>query len=167
MSWRFTRDKSHWKLRRHDGTFLIAPSSELATHIATILNPLEAPLGLHLIYDTVKSVTEIQIPNLRLEFLLKSGEPFIESRQFRDMHIDSNQSIGTLVGLKSKLVLSSGREPPVRTVLIPEGDFRHEAETVSHLDKHAIVTVAHGSARRVQAYKLDDLLGRLVGSTRT
>ncbi|KAF5986478.1 hypothetical protein FCOIX_1537 [Fusarium coicis] len=166
-SWRLTRDKSRWKLRRHDGAFLIAPSSELATHIATILNPLEAPLGLHLVYDTFKSVTEIQIPNLQLEFLLKSGEELIESRQFRGMHVDSNQSIGTLVGLKSKLVLSDGREPPVRTVLIPEGDVRHEAETFTHIVKHTIVTVAHGSARRVQAYKLDNLLGRLVGSART
>ncbi|KAF9769646.1 hypothetical protein IL306_012919 [Fusarium sp. DS 682] len=166
-SWRFTRDKSHWKLGRHDGAFLIAPSSELAKRIATILKPLEAPLGLHLVYDIVNQATEIQIPNLRLEFLLKSGESFIESRQFRDMHIDSNQSIGTLVGLKSKLVLSSSREPPSRTVLIPEGDVKHEMDTFNHPDKHTMVTVAHGSARRVQAYKLDDLLGRLVGSIKT
>ncbi|KAH7245149.1 hypothetical protein BKA59DRAFT_418054, partial [Fusarium tricinctum] len=166
-NWRFTQGDGSWKLGHHDDAFLVAPSSELAKRIAVIFDPLEEPLGLHLIYDTIKRITEIQIPNLRLEFLLKSGESSMESRQFRDMHIDSDQSTGTLVGLKSKLVLSSSREPPIRTVLIPEGDVRYEMKTFNHLDKHTMVTVVHGSARRVQAYKLDDLLGRLVGSTRT
>ncbi|KAH7233986.1 uncharacterized protein BKA55DRAFT_695504 [Fusarium redolens] len=166
-NWRFIRDEGHWKLGRHGGTFLVAPSSELATQIAEIFNPLEAPLGLHLVYSTAKSDTEIQIPSLRLEFLLRSGESFIESRQFRDMHVDPNQSIGTLMGLKSKLVLSSSREPPSRTILIPEGDVQHEMHTFNHIDKHTMVRVVHGSARRVQAYKLDGLLGRLVGSTKT
>ncbi|KAF4447595.1 hypothetical protein F53441_8890 [Fusarium austroafricanum] len=166
VKWHFTRDEDHWKLGRHDDTFLVAPSSELAKCIATILNPLEAPLGLHLIHDTTKRATEIQIPNLRLEFLLKSGKSFIESRQFRDMHIDSNQSIGTLVGLKSKLVLSSSWAATSRIVVIPEGDVQHGMNTFNH-DQHTMVTVVHGSARRVQAYKLDDLLRRLVGSTRT
>ncbi|KAK2685062.1 hypothetical protein QWA68_016574 [Fusarium oxysporum] len=165
--WRFIPDEGHWKLGRHDGVFLIAPSSELAKRIATILNPLEAPVVLHFMYDFVHQATEIQIPNLRLEFFLKSGEYLIESRQFRDMHIDSNQSTGTLVGFKSKLVLSSSREPPSRMVLIPEGDVQNEMKSFNHLDKHTMVTVVHGSARRVQAYKLDDILGRLVGSTRT
>ncbi|SPJ89726.1 uncharacterized protein FTOL_13087 [Fusarium torulosum] len=166
-NWRFTQDDGNWKLGRDDDVFLVAPSSELGKRIAMILDPLEAPLGLHLVYDTVKRVTEIRIPNLRLEFLLKSGDSLIESRQFRDMHIDSDQSTGTLVGFKSKLVLTSSREPASRTVLIPEGDVRYEMKTFDHLNKHTMVTVVHGSARRVQAYKLDDLLGRLVGSTRT
>ncbi|GKU23028.1 unnamed protein product, partial [Fusarium langsethiae] len=166
-NWRFTQDDGNWKLGRDDDIFLVAPSSELGKRIAMILDPLEAPLGLHLVCDTVKRVTEIRIPNLRLEFLLKSGDSLIESRQFRDMHIDSDQSTGTLVGFKSKLVLTSSREPASRTVLIPEGDVRYEMKTFDHLNKHTMVTVVHGSARRVQAYKLDDLLGRLVGSTRT
>ncbi|KAG5659563.1 hypothetical protein KAF25_002122 [Fusarium avenaceum] len=166
-NWRFTQDQGSWKLGRHDDAFLVAPSSELAKRIAVILDPLEEPLGLHLIYDTVKRITEIRIPNLRLEFLLKSGESSMESRQFRDMHIDPDQSTGTLVGFKSKLVLSSSREPPIRTVLIPEGDVQYAMKSFNHLDEHTMVTVVHGSARRVQAYKLDDLLRRLVGSTRT
>jgi hypothetical protein len=165
--WRFTQDDGNWKLGRHDDAFLVAPSSDLARRIAMVLDPLEAPLGLHLVYDTVKQITKIQIPNLRLEFLHKSGQSAIKSRQFRDMHIDSNQSIGTLVGFKSKLVLCSSREPPSRTVLIPEGDVQYEMKTFNHLDRHTMVTVVHGSARRVLAYKLGDLLGRLVGSTRT
>ncbi|CEI63596.1 hypothetical protein FVEN_g6727 [Fusarium venenatum] len=125
-----------------------------------ILDPLEASLGLHLVYDTVERATEIRIPNLRLEFLIKSGDYLVKSEQFRDMHINSDQSTETLVGFKSKLVLTSSREPASRTVLIPEGDVRYEMKTFDHLNKHTTVTL-------VQAYKLDDLLGRLVGSTRT
>ncbi|KAG4253839.1 hypothetical protein FPRO03_14239, partial [Fusarium proliferatum] len=166
-NWRFIQDEGHWKLGRHGDTFLIAPSSKLAKRIAEIFNPLEAPLGLHLVYSTAKSATEIQIPNLRLEFLLRSGESFIKSRQFRDMHVDSNQFTGTLMGLKNKLVLSSSSEPSSRTILIPEGDVQHKMRAFNDLDKHTMVWVVHGSARRVQAYKLDGLLGRLLGSTKT
>ncbi|KAM0246004.1 hypothetical protein ACHAP5_004975 [Fusarium lateritium] len=166
-NWRFTRGAGSWKLGRHDGALLVAPSSKLAKRIAIILNPLEARLGLHLVYDTRKQATEIEIPNLRLEFLFKSGESLIESRQFRDMHIDSDQSTGTLVGFKSKLVLASGRGPSSRIVLIPEGAVQYEMKTFNQVEQHTMVTVAHGSARRVQAYKLDDILGRLVGGTRT
>ncbi|KAJ4112132.1 hypothetical protein NW768_011711 [Fusarium equiseti] len=166
-NWQFDRDDGNWKLSRGNDVFLVAPSSKLAKCIARILDPLEAPLGLHLVYDTVKKVIEIRIPKLRLEFLHKSGGSLIESRQFRDMHIDSDQSTGTLVGLKSKLVLSSSKKPASRTVLIPEGEIHYEMKALDHLDKHTVVTVLHGSARRVQAYKLDDLLRRLVGSTRT
>ncbi|KAM0336155.1 hypothetical protein ACHAPQ_004430 [Fusarium lateritium] len=166
-NWHFTRDAGYWKLSRQDGAFLVAPSSKLAERIAIILNPLEARLGLHLVYDTRKLATEIEIPNLRLEFLLKSGESLIESRQFRDMHIDSDQSTGTLIGFKSKLVLASSRRPLGRMVLIPEGDVQYETKTFNQLEKHTMVTVVHGTARRVQAYKLDDILGRLVGGTRT
>ncbi|RFN48648.1 hypothetical protein FIE12Z_7114 [Fusarium flagelliforme] len=166
-NWQFGQGDGNWKLGRGNDVFLVAPSSKLAKRIAMILDPLEAPLGLHLVYDTVKQVTEIRIPKLHLEFLHRSGGSLIESRQFRDMHIDPDQSTGTLVGLKSKLVLSSNREPAHRSVLIPEGEVQYEMKAYDHCDKHTMVTVVHGSARRVQAYKLDDLLGRLVGSTRT
>ncbi|RBR20353.1 uncharacterized protein FIESC28_05317 [Fusarium coffeatum] len=166
-SWKFRQGEGNWKLSLGNDVFLVAPSSTLAKRIATILDPLEAPLGLHLVYDAVKQVTEIRIPKLRLEFLYKLGGVLIHSRQFRDMHIDSDQSTGTLVGLKSKLVLSSIMEPAHRSVLIPEGEVQYEMKIYDHSDKHAVVKVVHGSARRVQAYKLDDLLGRLVGSTRT
>ncbi|CAG7558102.1 unnamed protein product [Fusarium equiseti] len=166
-NWSFGQDDGNWKLARGNDAFLVAPSSKLAKRIATILDPLEAPLGLHLVYHTVNQVIEIRIPKLRLEFLHKSGGSLIESRQFRDMHIDQDQSTGTLVGMKSKLVLSSNKEPAHRSVLIPEGEVQYEMKAYDHCDKHTMVTVVHGSARRVQAYRLDDLLGRLVGSTRT
>lgn len=165
-NWTFNQDQGNWRLCHGNEAFLVDPSSELAKRIATILDPLEAPLGLHLVYNTIKRITEIRVPNLRLEFLYKSKESFIESRQFRDMHIDLDQSTGTLIGLKSKLVLSSNRQPASRTVLIPEGEVQHEEKTFGHHVHHTIVRVVHGSARRVQPYKLDDLLGRLVGSTR-
>ncbi|KAM0540722.1 hypothetical protein ACHAPJ_013526 [Fusarium lateritium] len=165
-NWCFKRGEGSWNLTRCDKLFLIAPSSQLATRIAAILNPLEDLFGLHMLYDINTRVLEIQIPSLQLEFFLKSGQSVIKSRQFRGMQIDARQSIGTLVGFNSKLVLCGSRDKSSRMVLIPEGSVHHEMAGISHLERHAAATVAHGSARRVQAYKLDDLLCRLVASTK-
>ncbi|RGP77963.1 hypothetical protein FLONG3_3920 [Fusarium longipes] len=167
QDWSFTREDIDWKLKGQGHSYLVAVSSHFAEQIAMILDPLEESLGLHLVYNTKDQATEIRIPNLRMDFFVKSGQSSIVSRQFRDMHIDSDQSIRTLVGLKSKLVLASRQDSTNRTVLIPEGKVRHELQSLNGIDKHTVVTVIHGSARRVQAYKLDDILGRLVGGTRT
>ncbi|KAF4967332.1 hypothetical protein FSARC_5098 [Fusarium sarcochroum] len=163
--WYFERDDISWKLGC-DRMCLIAPSSQLAKRLAAIFNPLEDLFGLHIVYDIDNKSLEIQIPSLQLEFLLKSGESIIKSRQFRDMHIDANQSIGTLVGFYSKLVLCGSQNSTSRMVIIPEGDVCYEREVISRCEKHTAVTVAHGSARRVQPYKIDDLLCRLVASTK-
>ncbi|OAR01441.1 hypothetical protein LLEC1_04033 [Akanthomyces lecanii] len=164
--WRLCRHEGLWKLCQGDSIFLLTPSSGLAQHISTILTHLESPLNLHMLYYKERSLLEIQIPRLQLRFFMNDGESVIRSQQFRDMHIDVDQSVGTLVGLRSKLVLRSSQEPPKRTLIIPEGevDFKRQG-TDGPLD-HVIVSLKHGTARRVQAYQVDELLGRFVASTK-
>ncbi|EWZ78101.1 hypothetical protein FOWG_17578 [Fusarium oxysporum f. sp. lycopersici MN25] len=159
--WCFVRQDGGWKLCQGGRTFLFAPSSSMARHIAGILSPLEAPLGLHMLYDARKSALEVRVPSLRLDFLLTAGESIIRSRQFRGMYIDSDQSVGTLVGFKSKLVLCNDQNPSVRIVLIPEGDIQFQ-----RFSGHVTVNAAYGTADRVQAYRIDDLLGRLTADTK-
>ncbi|GKU07943.1 unnamed protein product [Fusarium langsethiae] len=159
--WCFARQHGDWKLCQSGRTFLLAPSSSMARRIAGILSPLEAPLGLHMLYDTEKGALEVRVPNLLLDFLLRSGESTIRSKQFRGMHIDPDQSVGTLVGFKSKLVLCSDQDPPMRKVLIPEGDIQFQ-----RFSGHVTVNAAYGTANRVQAYRIDDLLGRLTADTK-
>lgn len=106
-NWRLSRYGESWKLGRHEGTFLLAPPSVLAQRIAEFLSPLEEPLSLHMLYRVEKDALEVQVPRLKLEFLLNSRESTLRSKQYRKMQIDADQSIGTLVGLTSKLVLRS------------------------------------------------------------
>ncbi|KAG7408180.1 hypothetical protein Forpe1208_v012432 [Fusarium oxysporum f. sp. rapae] len=159
--WCFVRQDGGWKLCQGGRTFLFAPSSSMARHIAGILSPLEAPLGLHMLYDARKSALEVRVPSLRLDFLLTAGESIFRSRQFRGMYIDSDQSVGTLVGFKSKLVLRNDQDPSTRIVLISEGDIHFR-----RLSGHVTVNAAYGTADRVQAYRIDDLLGRLIADTK-
>ncbi|KAJ4177155.1 hypothetical protein NW755_014012 [Fusarium falciforme] len=159
--WCLARQDGTWKLSQGGRTFLFAPSSSMARRIAGILSPLEAPLGLHMLYDAQESALEVRVPGLRLDFLLRAGESTIRSRQFRDMHIDLDQSVGTLVGFKSKLVLRSDQYPSTRMLLIPEGDIQFQ-----RFSDHVAVNAAYGTADRVQAYRIDDLLGRLVADTK-
>ncbi|KAH6974679.1 hypothetical protein EDB80DRAFT_830861 [Ilyonectria destructans] len=159
--WHLARQEGDWKLSQGGRTFLFAPSSSMAQRIAGILSPLEAPLGLHMLYDAQESALEVRVPGLRLDFLLRAGESTIRSRQFRDMHIDPDQSVGTLVGFKSKLVLRSDQDPPTRMLIMPEGDIQFQK-----FSDHVTVNVAYGTAHRVQSYRIDDLLGRLIADTK-
>ncbi|PNP61699.1 hypothetical protein FNYG_13588 [Fusarium nygamai] len=77
------------------------------------------------------------------------------------MYIDPDQSARTLVGFKSKLVLCSDRALSMRMVLIPEGDIRFQ-----RFRGHVTVNAAYETADRVQAYRIDDLLGRLTADTK-
>ncbi|KAH6961733.1 hypothetical protein BKA56DRAFT_647758 [Ilyonectria sp. MPI-CAGE-AT-0026] len=159
--WRLARQDGGWNLSQGGRTFLFAPSSSMAQRIAGILSPLEAPLGLHMLYDAQESALEVRVPGLRLDFLLRAGESTIRSRQFRDMHIDPDQSVGTLVGFKSKLVLRSDQDPPTRMLIMPEGDIQFQK-----FSDHVTVNVAYGTAQRVQSYRIDDLLDRLIADTK-
>ncbi|KAF5023030.1 hypothetical protein F66182_4914 [Fusarium sp. NRRL 66182] len=164
-NWRFGRDDRRWTLGRAR-TCLVDPGSKLADRIAEILKPLEASLGIHLVYSTNDNGLDIHIPGLQLEFHLRSGESTIKSRQFRNLQIDADQSLGTLVGLDSKLVLRGNRDSSDRMVLIPEGKLEYKTKIITRQERHIAITVTHGTASRVQAYKIDHLLSRLVANTK-
>ncbi|KAF4445849.1 hypothetical protein F53441_10495 [Fusarium austroafricanum] len=162
--WYLKEENSNWKLSRYDGSFLTAPSSQLAKHITGIFSRLESPSNIHLIIDPERNNAEIQLPRLQLDFSVKSGESALRSRQFRDMQIDCDQSIATLVGLQSKLVLRDSQDPSSRTVIIPEGKVKFRKEKGHSIENHIDVVVEIGTANRVQGYRLDDLLCRLVAN---
>ncbi|KAJ3543984.1 hypothetical protein NM208_g3286 [Fusarium decemcellulare] len=177
-NWRLTRHGTHWRLSKHekmlvsgpsnafakDETILLSPSSLSGKTLAAMLSPLDAPLSLHMLYSAAAKVLEIRVPGLQLEFLLKYGESSIRCRQFRDMEIDPNQSVGALVGLTSKLVLRSVHDHQARVVIIPEGEVRYHKTTSERLHNHIEVSVTYGTARRVQAYRIDPPLRRLMAN---
>ena len=157
-SWRLQRKRSRqnsWCLVKGEIS-LVNIKSQTAKSLFRILQPIEKASRLHCEFHALSSTLEIDIPRLRLSFSLKSGDSSIRSRQYRGMVIDADQSLGTLVGLRSKLILLHENDNS-RKVLIPDGPVAWEKH-----GKHLAVSIGWQAASKVHVYSVDDQLGRLV-----
>ncbi|PKS12562.1 hypothetical protein jhhlp_000770 [Lomentospora prolificans] len=161
-NWNLVRFRAGgWRLGRRDH-ILIAPralnsESKTAEAIGAILAPLVDWPDLHLIWRPSLAMLDIDIPNLKLGFMLKQSGEKITSRQFRGMAIDIDQSIGTLIGFINKLVLKSSSNLANRKVIIVEGPVTNSLSPTG-----AEVNVYKDRALRAHAYDIDERLGRLV-----
>ncbi|KAJ9257552.1 hypothetical protein DTO195F2_5534 [Paecilomyces variotii] len=158
---------AHWRLqRKHPGQngwclvkgeiSLVNIKSQTAGSLFSILQPIERASRLHYKFHTSSSALEIDIPRLRLSFSLQSGHSWIRSRQYRGMKIDPDQSLGTLVGLRSKLILLHENDHS-RKVLIPDG-----AVTWVKDGGHVGVNIGWQAVSKLHVYSVDNQLGRLV-----
>ncbi|GLA78843.1 hypothetical protein AtubIFM55763_000735 [Aspergillus tubingensis] len=140
---------SHWRLQRtqpgnnwqltQGNMSLISMGSETARALCDVFQPIEKASKLHYKLHHESGMLEIEIPRLRLSFNLRSGQPSIESRQYRGMVVDPDQSVGTLISLRNKLVLLH-RKTHNRRVLIPEGQITWEQDGT-----HVTVKVDNGT----------------------
>lgn len=161
----WARDQSEWKLKRHDGAWvltrgnehMIGPSTATALLIANLLAPLDTVMHLHMIYCKSTEQLAVRLPRLKLDFDLDKTSRTLQSQQFPGMQINADQSIGTLVGLRNRLVLKDPKEAKKRVVLVPQGDIEFSMSQHGHIN----VSVAFGTASRVQSYLIDSRLGRL------
>lgn len=145
-----------WKLS--NGTHsLVSAQSNTSMHLSKLLGRLEDTPYIHCVLDHATSSLDIELPRLQLGFNLSPGSDHVISRQFRGMSIDENQSIGTLVGLGSRLTLRTANEGDQRVIIIPHGTIQYRKN-----DQHMQVSIDKGSAAKVYAYRLDRQLGRLV-----
>ena len=137
--------------------YLIEKCSEKVKGIVSIFEAIESFRHIEVILTECGQLN-VALPRHGLNFFLNSGGQ-LECSELRAV-VDSDQDIGTLYGLKTKLVLRevSGAR---RKVLIPYGDLK-----VSRLRGHVLVTVeTEGQARvRYFEYHLDEYLRRLCGS---
>ncbi|KXH26599.1 hypothetical protein CSIM01_02900 [Colletotrichum simmondsii] len=164
-NWKLLKDSftGIWVLRRNESC-LVNPNSRSARLISKILEPLEDPFSIHIIHHMKTAMVSIELPRAMLEFSLKQGEASVMSRQYRGMSVDPNQAVGTLIGLKDKLVLKVDKLPhpalPVgRKIIVLEGNISPLKK-----DGHVEVTVSKGFALRVHAYDVDDTLNRLASN---
>lgn len=136
--------------------------------IAARIGPLEASEYLTIVYDTQTCNISIELPRFCLSFFLNDDK--LESKNFQCMVIDDNQSTGTMIGLRSQLVLrhkdpTSASLPRSRYVLIPHGDVKF-----SHSQDRNHVRVEIDTRTRFMRqvawykYEVDSDLGLLVGS---
>ena len=141
-----------------DGNLLLDIRSQTVHQISRALSPLEHAVHIHVLYDDTEGELSIHLPRYKLDFLLRRQGALLESKQFRGMVVDKVQSIGTLSGLVSKLVLRS-IDGKSRIFIVPQGEVSFSLE--SH---HVRVMINTDSATHVQhhLYTIDNQLGRLV-----
>lgn len=166
--WRLKKygSSSQWQLECiEDGGCLINKESPTANAIETVFKALSPLDSIHSVLQTCRSAIEIEIPALRLGFSLSRGTDSLWSREYRGMKVDSDQSIGTLIGLHTKLILRTSLQsgPKRRMILIPEGEVSYRSPPSS--PRHPFVSIRKTAEfSKVHALEIDKQLGRLTGS---
>ena len=161
-------DVDNWRLRYNpnDSSYLLVKDkkiidirSKTCEKILSIFGGLEVIDHVHITLSNDQRL-EVALPRFDLRFFLNHDGEF----QCYELNkiVDPDQSVGTLIGLKSRLVLS-GIQPLARKhdriILIPEG----QVEVVSN-DLHVEATITvRGSEIRLLRYQIDATLGRLQG----
>ncbi|KAF5597927.1 hypothetical protein FPCIR_3503 [Fusarium pseudocircinatum] len=163
-SWNLRKNIGTWSLSLGKESLLVCPSSELGQRVSGVFSRLQPASDLHLVHHKQKKQLEVRLPKLHLEFTLRSGTSSIKSRQFRDMEVDQNQAIGTLIVLENKLVLRNSHDSQIRTVIIPEGIVSCQMSADYGVENHVEVSIDRETATRVQTYRLDPLLCRIVSN---
>ena len=163
---------SHWRMRLgSNGRYelsrgpwaLIDLYEPMGQALISVFSPLEDQDHIHISVDKSQGRLEVHLPRLKLDFFLIKGNTELESKQYRGMVIDNDQSIGTLTGLVNKLVLR-GKQGPSRIVIIPHGEA-----TFARYDQHVHVRLTWNEQRSYHMYSVDRDLGRLIdnGSLRS
>jgi hypothetical protein len=168
----WAHDVSNWCIQFHpravstmkklEMQVLIDIRSPTATMVAARLRPLETLQYTTIFRDMFHSQLCVQLPRFRLSFFINTDLE-LESVSFRRMVVDSNQSVGALIGLSSQLVLRDKDITNItrnRCVLIPQGKL-----TLAQNKLHHITVEIHQDSRKAafHKYDVDQQLGRLVG----
>ncbi|KAH6502438.1 hypothetical protein HBI55_034300 [Parastagonospora nodorum] len=161
--WRLIRKGVAWRLVK-DACILANIYSNTASTLSKIFGTLEHSQHVHTVLDTLTHTVHINLPRLQLDFHVASQETTIHSRQYRGMIVDPDQTMGTLIGLASKLVLKPATTIEDRLVLIPV-PRTFDADSISCItapkDHHVLVCIKQDKAQAVYAYSLDTTLGRV------
>nr|POE84323.1 hypothetical protein CFP56_76392 [Quercus suber] len=146
-----------WQLVRYggDGESLLSPASKSAQVLCGLLSSLTDSDNVHIMFHPASGLTEIDIPTLQLGFHIQSSRSEIQSREFPKMILDSNRSLGTLIGLQNMLLLKHADGH--RLVLILDGRIFCETR-----GNHVTVNIDKHSSSTVHSFEVDQRLGRLV-----
>ena len=118
--------------------------------ISALLSSLETPE--HIIVSQTEKVLDVSLPRLQLSFFVNQISE-LECRSIPGYIVDETQSIGTLFGLKTRLVLCPTRASPEghllpRRVIIPQG-----AISFSRHGDFANVFIDTGADKHVRWYE--------------
>ena len=145
------------------GTSVLSPHSDVVRNLHSIFEVLES-METNLLATTrqhqVSQCLEVSLPRYNLHFSIDHCG-HLECRDLPGFFFSPAQNIGTLCGLKSKLVLQNNVNPDLRKVIIPFGTVT----STNSRDKHPVVTIAPYASQGIRAfiYDVDGLIGRLSG----
>jgi hypothetical protein len=156
---------------------VLSPDSHVVKSIHTVLFALEAsptdllsvstlttPCHCHLLpFQNL----QVKLPRYKLSFFVNvNGE--LECKDLPGFYVSAVQSIGTLCGLASKLILETADDQGIQThkVIIPDGTdkvFRGNDPSLPH--PRITITPSSDPSCHIRAfvYDVDSLIGRLVG----
>lgn len=159
--WTLSQQQTQWRLSK-SGCSVVGIGSLTSQRISRVLDPLADGARIHGILQPSGDTKTllVSIPTLRLSFNLAQGSAFLESKEFRSLAVDADQSLGTLVGLRSKIVLKHLTRDD-RMVLVPESEVVDYQRYGSHIS----VVVSKESIHKVHALHVDPKLGRLIDNS--
>jgi hypothetical protein len=144
-------------MRRADSSLVDIHSLTFST-ISGIVSPLEQ--SQYMTVEYTGCLLSVELPRLKLSFFVNEDRK-LECRNYRGLVVDDNQCMGTMFGLRSKLVFCP-KDPhdkdPRRMVIIPFGRVEFHSE-----GRHVTVKVVPDSKGRIvyQTYRIDADLGYL------
>lgn len=168
LSRNWTMDGENWRLQyrpqgrshaRNSDCHLVDIRSRTYKNTLSVFGGLEKAEFMHITKST-DGTFEVALPRLGLHFFINSEED-LECRELRKV-VDADQFIGTMVGVKSRLVLCAQGDNARtldRIVLIPRGDVCTTREG-SHLAIQVIPKERNVPCLR---YQHDPMLNRLEG----
>lgn len=153
--WILSKEGRGWIMRKGDSISLISMTSRTCKVLSQIFSSVESAPHVHVLLHSTEGLLDLELPRLKLGFFLHQQSPRIHSRQFRGMFLDTSPRIGTLVGLKSKIVLRNDQDH--RVILVPDGIARWESKK-SHIN----VWIEDGTSTKVHPFHIDKRLGRVL-----
>ncbi|KAK0738067.1 hypothetical protein B0T18DRAFT_394422 [Schizothecium vesticola] len=159
--WTLTQNAQSRVLSKDDCS-VVDPHSDTAKEVLKIMGPLESKYQINCIFQRNRGTPflAVELPRFRLSFSLFKGQSVLKSKDYPGMRVSEMQGIGTLIGLKNKLVLApecpSSTQP--RKVLIPESDFS-SAIVGDHVEVAASPSRKHHI--RHQVFEVHKILGVL------
>lgn len=156
--WKLHERDGYWQLFDSSGGVLVNPRSDTAMQFIDVFGTLAITDDVHIIHFPDDGRLEIRLPQLQLDFFVGKDSANIYSRQYPGMMVDTCQSIGTLIGLRNRLVLCD--ENGERTILVPDGELCCETEHMENARPLSVHIDLVGS-RNVYGYDLNKYLGKL------
>lgn len=164
--WSLVQEGLAWRLV--DGVnVLTSITSHTARALSRVFDSIENEQYIHTVVETTTQSVLISLPRLQLDFSIGPRDRSIHSRQYRGMVVDPDQTMGTLIGLSSKLILRPTDPWQDRIVLVPlPRVFDSDAVSYTRVcsQHHISVTIDQNQANGVYAYSLDNKLGRILDS---
>ena len=150
------------------GFSVLSPHSDVVRNLHTIFVSLETSgtnllaTASHQARHHVSQRVEIELPRYNLQFFI-DNHGHLQCQDLPGFSISAVQAIGTLCGLKNKLILENKDHPELRKVIIPYGTVHTSASIANYTHPVVTITPCTNPGIRAFIYDVDGVIGRLVG----